>query len=148
FSEHRRRVIRDAVLDRPLDTACVDGLPVSDHVNAGRIQHLEIFERVAVDDDQIGEVTGPHAAQAIIYAQNFRIVAGALLYDLERMKAGLLMQFHLANETEAVHLIDEARVFAATDQAAALVELAQSRHPDAIVLLPKRFVGGSPTDEV
>ena len=62
----------------------LDHLPVTDLVDAGRVKHFEILERVAVDDDQIGFEADAHAAELAFLAQNFRVVSGRMLDDLER----------------------------------------------------------------
>ena len=67
---------------------------------------------------------------------------------LQRMEAGFLVQFHSADQAEAIHLVDEPGVVAHADEAAEAVELAQRVHPDAVILFPERLVGGSPADEV
>src|SRR6266508_3860591 len=58
-------VIDDAVLDRPLDAA--DSLSLAglfiELERAGSVQDLEIFERVLVNDHQVGQQPWPHYAE-------------------------------------------------------------------------------------
>src|ERR1039458_1756946 len=119
-----RRMVRDAVFNGPFHAAGVHGLAVADLIHAGRIEHFEILQRVSIYDDQIGGPTGSHAAQMIFLAEDFGVVAGGLLDDLERMEAGLLVQLEVAEEAEAIHLVYETGIVAHADQAAQPLELA------------------------
>src|SRR6188508_3854718 len=55
------RVVDDAILDRVLDAA--DALDLAVLIvqldRAGRIEHLEILERILIDDDHVGEEARP-----------------------------------------------------------------------------------------
>src|ERR1035437_4213103 len=143
-----RAVVRNAVLDYPLGAERADFLAVADGACAARVQHLDVLERVAVHDDEVGGPADPHVAELVFLAEYLRVVAGAVLDDLERIEAGFLVEFHLADEAEAVHLVDETRVVAAADGAALAFEVAERGHPYMVVLLPVRFVGAAPADEV
>ena len=51
------------------------------------------------------------------------------------------LKLELADQSEAIHLVDEPGVVTCADQSSALLELAQRAHPDAVVLLPESLVG-------
>src|SRR5437588_7347696 len=121
FRHQSWSVVGDAVFDGPFDTAGVHGLAVADFVDSRGVKHLQVFERVAVDDEYVGHVAGADAAEARLLAQYARVVAGGVLNHFEWLKTGLLLQFQLANQTEAVHLIDEAGIVSTADEAAALL---------------------------
>src|SRR2546425_4770255 len=118
LSHQSRPVIGDTVLDRPLDSAGVDGLAVSDFVDAGRIKHLQILERIAVHDDEVGCKPRADAAQLLFLAKYPRVVPSRVLNDLERIKPRFLMKLQSSNQTEAVHLIDKPSVFTCADRSA------------------------------
>ena len=66
-----RNVKRNAVLYRPFDAAGSDHLPVADLFDPGRIKHFEIFERIAVDDYQVGFEADTHAAELVLLGPEF-----------------------------------------------------------------------------
>src|SRR5512135_2463588 len=117
-------VIGDAVLDGPLHPAGVDGLAVLHHVHPGRVEHLEVLERVAVHDDQVGRVAGPDPPEPLFLPEDPGVVERRLLDHRDRVKPGLLVQLQLADQAESVHLVDEPRVVPHADQAAAPAEVA------------------------
>src|SRR5437764_234607 len=141
-------MIWNAILDGPLDSAAAHGLPISDLIDPGGIEHLEILEWIAVDDDEIGAEARPDASELGLLAEDARVVEGRVLNDLDGVEAGFLMQLELTQEAEAVHLVDEPRVLARAHDAAFPLELAHGPHPDAVVLLPERLVRGRPAEEV
>ena len=81
-------------------------------VGAVGIEQLQIVERVAVDDEQIGDEPLAHLADPIVEAEHARAVPGGVLDDLERIEAGLLVQLELARDAEPVHGIDVAGIVA------------------------------------
>ena len=105
LAHQRRHVVRDAVLDRPLDAAAVRALhlvvrperrvvrrrpAVQQHdVGAVRVQQLQVLERVAVDDQQVGDEAFADLAEPILHAEQLRAVPGRVLDHLERMEARL-----------------------------------------------------------
>src|ERR1022692_1051241 len=143
-----RDVIGDAILDGPLHAAGVHLLAVADLFNAARVEHLQVLQRIAVDHNQVGGEPGAHAPQFLLLPEDFGVIAGVLLDDLDGVEPRLLGEFPAANQAEAVHLIDEAGIVAHADQAAAAVELAQRGHPEAVVFLPEHLVGGGPAQKV
>src|SRR4051794_27459681 len=164
LAHQRRHVIRDAVLDRPLDAAAVRRLhlvvraerrivrrraPVEQHhVGAVRIQQLEVLERVAVDYQQVGDEAFADLADAVFHPEQLRAVPGRVLDDLERVEPRLLVQLQLARDAEAVHRIDVAGIVSGGDEPALARELQHRVHPDAILSLPLRFLRRGPADEV
>src|SRR5580698_9616308 len=102
----------------------MNGLAIADFVDPGGVEHLEILERIAVDDDQVGVPTRAYAAKVVLLSQDSGVVTGGLLNDFERMESRLLVQFHAADQPEAVHLVDESGIVTHADQAAETVELA------------------------
>ena len=71
-----------------------------------------------------------------------------MLDDFDRMEAGFFMQFQLAEQPEAIELIDEARVVAYADKAAQPLKIPDRPHPDAVILLPEHLIVGGPVQEV
>jgi predicted methyltransferase MtxX (methanogen marker protein 4) len=53
---------------------------------------------IAVHHDRIGEIAGAHTAKLAFHPQYTGVVSGGVLHDLNRMKAGFFMQFHLADQ--------------------------------------------------
>ena len=123
-------------------------LAVANRRGATRVEHFDVFEWIAIDDDEIGEPARTNASELVFLPQDARVVAGAVLDDLERIEPCLLVQFHLADEAVAVHLVDKSRIVATADRAAHALEVPERAHPDTIVLFPVHFVGGAPSDEV
>ena len=62
----RRCVIRNTVRDRPFDAAGFHGFAVDDLLGAERREDLEILERIAVNDDQIGFVADANSPDAYL----------------------------------------------------------------------------------
>src|ERR1017187_5037736 len=124
----------------------MDHLAILKIVKSSGIEHLQVLQRIAVHHQQIGQVTCPHATNVRFLTENFRVVGGGVLNNDERLESGFLVQFQLANQTETVHLINEAGIIAAADQAAALLEFQQGSHFDSVILLPESFISGCPTD--
>src|SRR3954470_17596193 len=63
-------MVRNPVLDGPLDAAGANRLPVLDLIYARGIEHLEVLERIAVHDDQIGTIALTNAAELILLAED------------------------------------------------------------------------------
>ena len=57
------------------------------------IQQPQVLERVAVDDQQVGDEALADAAEPVLHADQLRPVHRGHLDDLERMEPGLLEQF-------------------------------------------------------
>src|SRR5262245_35701545 len=164
FPHQRRYVIRDAILDRPLDAAavCVLGLvapadrrvigrrlAVEQHdISAVRAQQLQVLERVAVDDEEIGDEAFAYLAEPIFHADQLGAVPGRVLNHFERLESGFLVQLELPRDAEAVHRVDVPGIVSGRDQAALPPELAHRVHPDAVLLFPPRLLRARPAEEV
>ncbi len=149
------RIVDDAVLDRVLDASDAFGATgaIVQPQRAGAVQHLQILERVLIDDDQIGEQARPHECRTRAACPSARASACApwkrrRSNHLQRMEAGFLQQLELLDVAEAIELVDEARVRARRDAAAAVLEVVQERHPDAVEVLPGDLVFGRPVEPV
>src|SRR6266851_8556570 len=135
-----------AVLDRvfeaamPLDAV---GRLVEAH-RARPVEQLEVGQWVMVVHQQVGVLAHLQRAQLVLQAAQGGALRRGRADDFERMEAGLLQELQLANIAEAEDLIDEARIAAGADAAAAVLVLVDERHPEAIVLLPLDLVLGRP----
>lgn len=134
-------VIRDAVFDSPFDFA---GLG---HAVGFGVEDAKIGEGIAVDEDQVGEVAWAEVAEVGVFTEHFGVVDGDLLDDLKGVKAGFLVEFEGADETEAIEIVDEAGIFADGDIAAAAGEVTEGIHPEAVIVAPFGFVGAGPVEE-
>src|SRR4051812_47632964 len=76
-------VVRYSVLDRPLHTTRVHRLSILDVVDARGIEHLQVFQWVAVHDDEIGLESLPHASELGLLAEYARVVERCMLDDLD-----------------------------------------------------------------
>ena len=157
-------MIRDAVLDRPLDAAAVGvlglvapagrrvvgrRLAVEQHdIGAVRVQQLEVLERVAVDDEEIGDEAFAHFAEPIFHADQLRAVPRRVLDHLERLESGFLVQLEFPRDAEAVHRVDVPGIVSSRNQAALSPELAHRIHPDTVLLFPARLLRARPAEEV
>ncbi len=114
---------------------------------AGAVQHLEIRERVLFEHREVGELTGLDGADAVGGAERLRAVQCRGAQHFERMEARLAQQLQLLDRAEAVQLIDESRVRADRDAAAAILVVVHERHPQVVVLAPRDFVLAAPVEE-
>ena len=126
------------------------GLPVLSFSfrRTGAVEHLEVLQRVLVDDDHVGEHAGADDAElrrlALRLAQRQRAVHRRRLDDLERMEAGFLQHLQLVDVAEAVGLVDEAGVGAGRDAAAHLLVVVHQLEPHLVEVAPRDFVFGRP----
>src|SRR5262249_56449627 len=68
----RRRVIRDAVLDRPFDAAGVHLLAVANLVRARPEEYFQLLHWLAVDYDQVREETCAHPSEPLLLSEDLR----------------------------------------------------------------------------
>ena len=77
------------------------GLPVLSFSlqRAGAVEHLEVLQRILIDDHQVGQHAGADDAElrrlALRLGERHRAVHRRGLDDLERMEAGLLQHLEL-----------------------------------------------------
>ena len=75
-----------AVFNRPLDAAGAHRLAVADLFDARGVEHFQVFERVAVDDDEVGREACADAAQAFLLAEDARVLPVACWMTLSGWK--------------------------------------------------------------
>ena len=77
----------------------------------GGVEHLEILERVLIDEHHVGEQAGTDDAEvnglAFRFVQRQRAVQRRRAHDLERMESCFLQHFQLEDVAEPVGLVDE-----------------------------------------
>src|SRR5688572_230990 len=140
LAKQRRAVVRDAVLDGPFNTTGPHRPSVTDRHGAGRIEHLQVLERIPIHHDQVREMPGTHSADPVVHAEDARVVLRHVLNDLDRAEPGLLMQLQFADQSKAVQLIDVPGVLSHPDDAATTSKVPECSHPDPVIFLPVGLV--------
>ena len=79
-----------AIFDGPFDAAALDEFAVFEVLGAGGVEVFEVFEGIFIDEDQIGEVAFFDAAELVFHAEDFGVVFGGVLDDIDGVEAGFL----------------------------------------------------------
>ena len=144
--EQLLRVVDDAVLDRVLDAAdALDlaGLVVQPH-RARAVEHLEVLQRVLIDEHHVREQAAADDAElerlALRFVQRQRAVHRRRLNHFQRVEAGFLQHLELEDVAEAVGLVDEAGVGSGRDAAAHLLVVVHELEPDLVEVAPLDLV--------
>src|SRR5262249_26375047 len=107
------------------ECSLVDTAAFHDHAQIVLIlEHTEVLERIAGDDDEIGILARLHAADSILHAKDLGVHAGGRQQDFHRLHhLGLQLQLDRAL---ARHVAEQIR--ARADLAAGAIRIGQALH--------------------
>ena len=98
---------------------------------AGAVEQLEIIQRVAAVDQDIGPLSDLERAGILLDTQQLGAAGGGGAQDFQWGEPGLLQKLQLPDISEAIGLEHEAGIAADGDAAAAVLVVVDEAHPEA-----------------